>query len=95
MGKKKYKYKREDFETQAQFDAFRQRSAQAKLRWLEKCEKLNPEHRERRLLWQRLYSRYYYRHTNEMTFQDFLKTEYGIEDRSKITVEELRRIMVS
>ena len=86
------KYKREHFATQEEFDRYRKRVSEAHLRWLSKREGANPELRERRIMRQRLYSRYYWRYDGKQTFSQWLDTEFGVKDISSIPIEELRRI---
>ena len=89
---KVYKYKREHFETHEQFDRYRKRQTIAQNRWLKKLEKLNPEHRERRILTQRLYSRYHYHTECRQSFTDWLKEIFNIDDIKSVTIERLRVI---
>lgn len=87
---KKFKYKREHFDTQEQYDAFKRRNTKSRKTWLNKRELLNPELRERRIIRQRLYS-LYYNHTDFKTsFRDWLKEEYDIDDINAIGIELLR-----
>lgn len=90
---KKYKYKRDHFDNQEQFDNYRKRQAKAQNRWLKKAEELNPERRERRLLKQRLYSRYHHHTDCRQSFAEWLKEVFHIEDIKSVTLERLRRIV--
>ena len=87
---KKYKYKREHFASQADFDRFRENRTNWAKKWLRKHEEANPEHRERRLLRQCLYSRYHYNTDCRQSFNDWLKEAYGIEDIRAVPIEQLR-----
>lgn len=89
---KKYKYKREHFESDEAFERFRKRQAKAQLSWLKKYEETNPEHREKRLLRQRLYSRYYNQSNFRQSFAEWLKEQYRIEDMRMTSVGRLRAI---
>ena len=89
--RKHYKYKREHFDTQQEYDRFKSRINKAQKRWLEKSESLNPEKRERRLLRQCLYSRYYWHSDGRQSFADWLQKEYGISDIKPLSLDELRR----
>lgn len=86
---KKYKYKREHFDTQEQYEAFKRRNTKSRKTWLNKRELLNPELRERRIIRQRLYSRYYWSGSRH-TFAEWLLEEYGIESISTIPIDRLR-----
>jgi len=88
--KKKMKYKREHFDTDEDFKRFCKGNSERILRWLKKTEEKNPEKRERRLLRQRLYSRYYCRMDYRHTFSDWMKEKYGVADIKTLSVEELR-----
>lgn len=90
---KKYKYKREHFDTQEQFDRYRERQARSQKKWLRKYEELNPEHRERRLLRQRLYSRYHHHTDLRQGFAEWLKKTYDIDDIKSVTAERLKSIV--
>ena len=46
MIKKQYKYKREHFNTQQEYERFKARMNKAQKRWLEKSESANPEKRK-------------------------------------------------
>ena len=89
MGKK-YKYKREHFDTQQEYERFKNRRNRDQKRWLEKSELSNPEKRERRILRQRLYSRYYWHMNGLQSFAEWLSKEYGITDINTISLEDLR-----
>ena len=89
MGKQ-YKYKREHFATQQEYEHFKNRMNEAQKRWLEKSESGNPEKRERRLLRQRLYSRYYWHTDGRQSFADWLLQECGIVDIKTLSLDELR-----
>ena len=91
MIKKQYKYKREHFNTQQEYDRFKSRMNKAQKRWLEKSESENPEKRERRLLRQRLYSRYYWQTDGRQSFSYWLLKEYGIDDIKTLSLDELRQ----
>ena len=80
---RKYKYKREHFETQEEYNRFRYNRTKWQKEWLARSEKENPERRERRLLRQRFYSRYYYHTDCSMSFGQWLLETYGIEDLDK------------
>ncbi len=85
-----FKYKREHFGTQEQFDRYRERQARAQKKWLKKLEELNPEHRERRLLKQRLYSRYHHHTDCRQSFADWLREKFHIENIKQVAIERLR-----
>lgn len=87
---KHYKYKREHFETQEQFDNFRKGRAKAQKKWLKKHELANPEYKERRVLRQRLYSRYYHSGYKE-SFAHWLKEVHQIDDMKHISLLALRQ----
>ena len=87
---KKYKYKREHFASQQEYEHFKARMNKAQKRWLEKSESFNPEKRERRLLRQRLYSRYYCQKEIRQSFADWLLQECGIVDIKSLSLDELR-----
>ena len=83
------KYKRDHFDTQEEYDRFRNKHTKWQKSWLDKFEKSNPEHRERRLLRQRLYSRYY--HTDSrLSFKEWLKEIFYIDNIKTISLERLR-----
>ena len=88
---KKYKYKREHFTSQQEYERFKKIKTKAQRRWLEKSESDNPERRERRLLRQRLYSRYYWHTDGRQSFADWLLKEYGIDDIKILSLDELRQ----
>ena len=88
---KKYKYKRVHFSTQAEYEHFKRRKNEAQKRWLEKSEFGNQWKRERRLLRQRLYSRYYWHSDGRQTFAEWLVIEYGIEDIKALSLDDLRQ----
>ena len=88
---KKYKYKREHFASQQEYEHFKNRKNEAQKRWLEKSESVNQEKRERRLLRQRLYSRYYWHSDGRQTFAEWLIIEYGIADIKALSLNELRQ----
>lgn len=90
MDKIQYKYKREHFNTQQEYDRFKDRQNKAQKRWLKKSESVNPEKRERRLLRQRLYSHFYYYTDGRKKFADWLLEIYGIKDIKCLTIEELK-----
>lgn len=87
---KKYKYKREHFQTQEDFDKFRKVRSRAQIKWLNRKEEKNPSLRERRILKQRLYSRYHYRTDCRKSFAQWLRETCGINDIKRIPLEELR-----
>ena len=89
--RKQYKYKREHFNTKQEYDRFKNRMNKAQKRWLEKSESENPEKRERRLLRQRLYSRYYWHSDGRQSFSDWLLKECGIADIKALSLDELRQ----
>ena len=89
---KKYKYKREHFATQAEYEHFKNRMTSAQKRWLEKSEQGNPEKRERRILRQRLYSRYYWHPDGRQSFAEWLVEKYGIADIRSVSLDDLRVI---
>ena len=89
--KKQYKYKREHFDTQQEYDRFRSRHTEAQKRWLEKSELTNPKKRERRILRQRIYSRYYWHSDGRQSFAEWLVIKYGIADINALPMDELRR----
>lgn len=88
----KFKYKREHFETQEQFDSYRDRQNQSQKKWLKKHEQSYPEHRERRLLKQRLYSRYHYHTDCRQSFREWLKETFYVEDITEVPIEKLRTL---
>lgn len=89
--RKQYKYKREHFASKQEYEHFKNRMNEAKKRWLEKSESASPEKREWRLLYQRIYSRYY-RHTDcRKTFSEWLVMEYDIEDIKSLSLDELKQ----
>ena len=88
---KKYKYKREHFASQQEYEHFKSRKNEAQKRWLEKSEFGNQWKRERRLLRQRLYSRYYWHSDGRQTFAEWLVIEYGIEDIKALSLDDLRQ----
>jgi len=90
--KKNYKYKREHFKTQEEYERFKRRANESQKRWLAKVESENPERKERRLLRCRLYSRYYWRSDGRDTFSDWLHENYGITDIKSLSIEELRQM---
>ena len=92
MNEKKYKYKREHFDTQEQYDRFKSNRSRWQLTWLRKHEEADPEYKERRLLRQRLYSRYYWHGDGRQSFPDWLKEQYDIEDIKAIPLERLREV---
>ena len=89
--RKQYKYKREHFNTQQEYERFKARMNKAQKRWLEKSESASPEKREWRLLRQRLYSRYYWHSDGRQTFAEWLVIEYGIADIKALSLDELRQ----
>ena len=89
--RKQYKYKREHFDTQQEYDRFKARMNKAQKRWIEKSESASPEKREWRLLRQRLYSRYYWHSDGRQTFAEWLAIEYGIEDIKALSLDDLRQ----
>ena len=96
MIKKQYKYKREHFDTQQEYERFKARMNKARMnkaqkRWLEKSESASPEKREWRLLRQRLYSRYYWHSDGRQTFAEWLVIEYDIADIKALSLDELRQ----
>jgi len=90
MTKKQNKYKREHFDSQDDFLHFRRRCAEAQKKWLQKSEQENPEKRERRILRQRLYSRYYWHSDGRQTFAGWLLEKYSIEDIKQVSLSDLR-----
>lgn len=90
MMKKQYKYKREHFDSQDAFLHFRRRCADAQKKWLARSEQDNPEKHERRILRQRLYSRYYWHSDGRQTFADWLLEKYSIHDIKEVPIEDLR-----
>lgn len=88
--RKQYKYKREHFSSQQEYEHFKSRMNEAQKRWLEKSESCNPEKREIRLLRQRLYSRYYCQKKIRQSFADWLLQECGIVDIKSLSLDELR-----
>lgn len=89
---KKYKYKREHFDTNEEYASFRKRATAGYKKWLEKHEKEHPEYKERRILRQRLYSRYYWHGDGRQTFAQWLEENLGIEDIRVVPLEDLRVI---
>lgn len=87
-----YKYKREHFSTQEEFERFKSRTCRAVKKWLFKTESANPEKKERRILRQRLYSRYYIRCSCNQSFREWIKDVYGVEDIRTVSIEILRAI---
>lgn len=90
---KKYKYKREHFASQQEYERFKDRMNKAQKRWLEKSDSASPEKREWRLLRQRLYSRYYWHSDGRQTFSEWIFIEYGISDIKTISLDELRQLV--
>ena len=90
MGKKKYKYKREHFSTSEEYADYRKRATAYYRKWLDKHESENPEHRERRILRQRLYSRYYWHGDGRQTFAEWLMEKFSITDIREVSIEALR-----
>ena len=88
--KKQYKYKREHFDSQDDFLHFRQMRTEAQKKWLARSEQDNPERHERRILRQRLYSRYYWHSDGRRTFADWLLEKYAIHDIKEVPIEDLR-----
>ena len=89
---KKYKYKREHFSCTGKYLRFKERVAVAQKKWVSHSEENNPEKRERRLLRQKLYSRYY-RNTNvRKTFVEWLHENFGISNVMTMPLEDLRII---
>lgn len=89
---KKYKYKREHFENQWQFECFRDMRCKAQKRWLKNKELSDPEYRERRLIRQRLYSRYHYHTDCRKEFSLWLLENYCIECFKTTSLDYLRKI---
>ena len=87
---RKDKYKREHFNSNEEYQHFRKRTTRNFRKWLDKHEEENPEHRERRILRQRLYSRYYWHTDGHQRFAEWLNEKYGIEDIRKLSIEDLR-----
>ena len=87
---KKYKYKREHFDSQEQYDSFRGKRTEWQKKWLRKFEDSNPEHKERRLLRQRLYSYYHYHTDCRQSFKDWLKHHLHVEDLKSVSLDRLR-----
>lgn len=92
---KAYKYKREHFSSQEEYERFRKRMTSAYKRWLNKHESKDPLFREFRLLRQRLYSRYYWHSDGRLSFKDWLKDKYAIEDIKNVPIDVLRDIASS
>lgn len=90
---KKYKYKREHFDTQEQYERFRAIRAKSQKKWLKKFEQDNPEHRERRLLRQRLYSRYYWCTDGRKTFKEWLQEMFYFDDINAVSTERLKALV--
>lgn len=88
--KKQYKYKREHFDTQEGYEHFKKVRTEAQKRWIAKHDN-DPEFKERRILRQRLYSRYYW-HSSRQTFAEWLLEKHGIECIKTIPIERLREI---
>ncbi len=89
------KYKREDFSSQEDFLKYRRLSSMYKMRWLNKREETDEEHREFRILRQRLYGRYYYQCSEKISFAEYLHKYYGVEDIRTISLERLRKVAKS
>ena len=89
---KKYKYKREHFNTEEEYAHFRKRATAGYKKWLNKHEETHPEYRERRILRQRLYSRYYWHTDGRQSFAQWLLEKYGITDIKEVKIEDLRVI---
>ncbi|MBQ7470889.1 MAG: hypothetical protein IJS97_00470 [Prevotella sp.] len=87
-----HKYKREHFDTQEEYDHFKSVRTKAMKRWYAKRDEKDPEFRERRILRQRLYSRYYWHGDGRQSFPDWLKEQYDIEDIKAIPLERLREV---
>ena len=88
--KKSPKYKREHFDTQQEYERYRNRKNEAFKRWLKKSELKNPKKKERRILRQRLYGRYYSKTDGRQTFPNWLLETYGISDIKTIPLADLR-----
>ena len=82
----RYKYKREHFATQEEDDRFLEKHAAAVKRWY---HKESPERKERRLLRQRLYSRWYNSTDFKESFRDYL-ISVGIDDINTEPISRLR-----
>lgn len=88
-----FKYKRDHFATQEEFERFKMRRTKAQKRWLEKSENLHPEKRKRRLLRQRLYS-YYYSHTDgRQPFADWVVEKFGNVDLKNMPLDDLKDLV--
>lgn len=92
MNKKKYKYKRDHFDTQEDYERFKENRTRWQMTWLRKFEQSHPEYKERRLLRQRLYSRYYNHSDGREPFADWLCRTQGIEDIRTFPIERLRKV---
>ncbi len=89
---KKYKYKREHFSSQEEFERFKKGRTEAMKKWIRKRDSASTEFHERRILRQRIYSRYYWHSDGRQSFADWLLQKYGIEDIKKVSLEDLRVI---
>ena len=84
-----HKYKREHFGSQEEYDHFKSVRTKAMRRWYSKRDE-DPDFKERRILRQRLYSRYYWQGNVRQSFHDRLAEHYAIEDIKTIPLERLR-----
>lgn len=89
--KKKYKTKREHFDSQKEFDYYRSKRSFWQKTWLDKYELTHPEHRERRLIRARLYRRYYNSDCRK-TFHEWLAEKYQIDNIKEADIEYLRSL---
>ena len=90
---KKYKYKREHFDSQEQYDSFKGKRTKWQKSWLDKFESANPEHKERRLLRQRLYSRYYHHTDCHQSFAEWLRETLHIDNIKAVSLERLKALV--
>jgi len=87
------RYKPEHFKNWESFLRYRKNHNNAQKKWIQRVESKNAEKRERRILRQRLYGRYYSSpFADKMSFKQYLLDVYGIKDIASVQIEELRSI---
>jgi len=89
MGKRR---KREDFSSLVAWNRYKSRMNAASKRSREKAEAADPERRERRIIWSRLYARYLVRGDRKQAFADWLYDVYSIDGLNNTPIEKLRLI---
>lgn len=88
--KRKYKYKREHFDSQEGYEKYSAMQSESHKRYyLKHKDEEDPVHREKRLLRQRIYNRWYFGTDMSKSFEEFLQ-DYGITDLGTMSVEQLR-----